>query len=109
MKVLVNYSNYKASIIDLTMSSDVEFISTPTVELNLLKKSEQLQLAQRYKLMADNSAIKTQIKEVILKYLVDKEIIPSTETDTPSFRGITGELLQLKWLEFEEWEKEQDT
>ena len=52
MKVLVNDSNYKASIINLMMSFDVEkFISTPTVEeLNSLKKSKLLQLAQRYEL-----------------------------------------------------------
>ena len=94
MKVLVKYSNYKANIIDLTMSFDVEFIFTPTVEeLNLLKKSELLQLAQCYKLTADNSASKTQIKEVILKYLVDEEIISSMETDTLSVRGMTAELL----------------
>ena len=60
MKVLANDSNYKASSIDLTMSFDMKkFISTPTVEE--LKKSELLQLAQRYELMANNSVSKTHI------------------------------------------------
>ena len=65
MKVLANDSNYKASSIDLTMSFDMKkFISTPTVEeLNLLKKSELLQLAQRYELMVNNSVSKTHIKK----------------------------------------------
>ena len=47
------------------MSFDMEkFISTPTVEeLNLLKKSELLQLAQHYELMANNSVSKTYIKK----------------------------------------------
>ena len=55
--------------------------------------------------MADNSVSKTQITEVILKYLVDEEMILSMETDTPSVRGMTEELLQLKQLEFKEREK----
>ena len=45
------------------------------------------------------------MKEVILKCSEDEEIILSTETDTPSVRGMTGGLLQLKWLEFKEREK----
>ena len=61
MKVLANDSNYKASIIELTMSFDVEkFMSTPTVEeLNSLKNSEMLQLVQHYELTADNCVCKT--------------------------------------------------
>ena len=47
------------------------------------------------------------MKEVILKYS-DEEIISCTETNTPSVRGMTGELLQLKRLAFEEREKERD-
>ena len=46
-----------------------------------------------------------QMKEVILKYSEDEEIILSMETDTPSVRGMTGGLLQLKQLEFEEREE----
>ena len=61
MKVLANDSNYKASIIELTMSFDIEkFMSTPTIEeLNSLKKSEMLQLVQHYELTADNCICKT--------------------------------------------------
>ena len=62
---------YKVTIIDLAMSFDLkQFISTPTVEeLSLLKKFKLFQLAQHYKLTADNSVSKTQIKEVVLQYL----------------------------------------
>ena len=45
------------------------------------------------------------MEEVILKYSEEEEIILSTEIDTPSVRGMTGGLLQLKGLEFEEREK----
>ena len=80
------------------MSFDVEkFTSSPTVEeLNWLRKSELLQLAQHYDLTVDNSLSKTQIKEVVIKYLVDEEMISSTG-------GLKGEeILQSKRLEFEE-------
>ena len=61
MKVLANDSNYKASIIELTISFDIEkFMSTPTVEeLNSLKKSEMLQLVQHHELTEDNCICKT--------------------------------------------------
>ena len=62
------------------MSFDVEkYIYTPTVEqFNWLKKSELLQLTQHYELMVDNSVRKTHL--VVLKYLVDEEMILSMET-----------------------------
>ena len=93
------------------MSFDVEkFTSSPTVEeLNLLRKSELLQLVQYYDLMADNFLSKTQIKEVIIKYLVDEEMISLMDVSdriTPT-GGMTEEkILQLRRLEFEEREKE---
>ena len=55
------------------------YVYTPTVEqLNSLKKSELLQLTQHYELMVDNSVRKTH--SVVLKYLVDEEMILSMET-----------------------------
>ena len=93
------------------MSFDVErFVTTPTVgELNSLKKNELLQLVQHYKLTADASLSKSQVKEVVLKHLIDEEVIPPVETteETAQVGGMTGEeLLQLKRLEFQERDKE---
>ena len=70
------YSQSKRAV---AMSFDVEkFVTTPTVgELNLLKKNELLQLMQHCKLMADTSLRKSQVKEVVLNHLIDKEVIPS--------------------------------
>ena len=95
------------------MSFEVEkFVATPSVrELNAIKKSELLQLVQHYGLTADSSLSKSQIKEVVLKYLVDEEIIPSMEISEENMpvEGMTGEeLLQLKRLEFEERGRERD-
>lgn len=65
---------------------------------------------QYYKLTADASLSKSQVKEVVLKHLIDEEIIPSVEdTEETAHDGITGEkLLQLKQLEFQERERERD-
>ena len=95
------------------MSFNVEkFVTTPTVgELNPLKKNELLQLVQHYKLTADASLSKSQVKELILKHLIYEEIIPSVEEteETAQVSSMTGEeLLQLRRLEFQEREKERD-
>ena len=95
------------------MSFDAEkFATTPTVrELNSLKKNELLQLVQHYKLTADAALSKSQVKEIVLKHLIDEEIIaPVEETEeTASVSGMTGEeILQLKRLEFQEREKERE-
>ena len=57
----------------------------------------------------DNSLSKTQIKEVIIKYLVDEEMISSMDVSdriTPTGGMTEEEILQLRRLEFEEQEKE---
>ena len=82
------------------MLFDVErFVTTPTVEeLNSLKKNELLQLVQHYKLTADASLSKSQVK-VVLKHLIDKEVIPPVEImkEITQIGGMTDEeLLQLK-------------
>ena len=88
------YSQSKQAVI---MSFDVErFVTTPTVgELNSLKKNELLQLLQHYKLTADASLSKSQVKEVVLKHLIDEGVIPPVETteETAQVGGMTGEEL----------------
>ena len=85
----------------VTMPFHVEkFVSHPIIEkLNLLKKTELFQLVQHYKLMAGVSFNKSKVKEVVLKYLIDKDIIPPMEepSETATSEGIMGEeLLQFK-------------
>ena len=80
--------------------------------LNSLKKTELLQLADHYSLAASSSMGKSQIKRIVLTYLVDEEMIPSSEVPeeiTHDKFSMTGEeLLQLKHLEMEEREKERE-
>ena len=80
--------------------------------LNSLKKIELLQLADHYSLAVSFSMGRSQIKWIVLAYLVDEEIIPSlevTEEITLDKSSMTGEvLLQLKHLEMEEREKERE-
>ena len=99
------YSQSKQAVV---MLFDVErFVTTPTVgELNSLKKNELLQLVQHYKLTADASLSKSQVK-VVLKYLIDKEVIPPVEImkETTQVGGMTDEEL----LQFQERDKERAT
>lgn len=80
------------------MLFDVEnFVSDPIIEeLNSLNKTDLFQSVQHYKLMADVSFNKLQVKEGVLKYLLD-EASNETASRTTAVGGMTGEeLLQLK-------------
>ena len=62
---------------------------------------------QYYKLTADAVLSKSQLKEIVLKYLIDEEIITLVEEseDIVPVGGMTGkELLQLKKIEYQERE-----
>ena len=107
-KILANDRDKERGII---MSFDAErFASTLTVrELNSFKKNELLQLAQHYELTADAALSKSQVKEIVLKYLIYKELITlvdETAEEIGMSNGMSGEeLLQLKRLEFQERER----
>ena len=81
-----------------------EFISSPTVEeINTLRKTDLLTIAQHYKLGATTKA---QVKQMILQYFVDEEIFPDSTIVSAEQGTMTGEeLLELKRFEFQEKEK----
>ena len=88
--------------------------SAPSLEeLNTLKKAELLKLVNHYELTVSSSMPKSQIKKIVVAYLVDEEIIPSSEDTEEIVRGeraLTGEeILQLRRLELEKHKKERKT
>ena len=87
-----------------------EFISSPTVEeINTLRKTDLLTIAQHYKLGATSATTKAQVKQMILQYFVDEEIFPDSTIVSAEQGTMTGEeLLELKRLEFQEKEKERE-
>ena len=87
-----------------------EFISSPTVEeINTLRKTDLLTIAQHYKLGATSATTKAQVKQMILQYFVDEEIFPdSTIVSAEQGMMTEEELLELKHLEFQEKEKERE-
>ena len=87
-----------------------EFILAPTVEeINTLRKTDLLTIAQHYKLGATSATTKGQVKKLILQYFVDEEIFPDSTVMPAEQAPMTGEeLLELKRLEFQEKERERD-
>jgi len=80
-----------------------EFIEEPTNDaLTSLKKKELLDVAKHYKLEVVESARKTEIKKLILDYLIEEDIIDKGEA--------SGDVntLELKRLEYQERESERE-
>ena len=84
-----------------------EFILSPTVEeINTLRKTDLLTIAQHYKL---DATTKAQVKQMILQYFVDEEIFPDSTIVLAEQGTMTGEeLLELKRFKFQEKEKERE-
>ena len=85
-----------------------EFIESPTVEeINILRKTDLLTIAQHYKLGATSAMTKGQVKQMVMQYFVDEEIFPeSTMVLAEQGTMIGEELLEFKRHEFQEKEKE---
>ena len=75
------------------------FVDTPTQEqLNLAKKSDLLDLARHYDVKEIKSSMrKQQIKNILVKYLVDEEILE--ESALTSIVEDKGSDLQIRELE----------
>ena len=83
------------------MSFDLQaFIATPSQELlNLAKKSDLLDIAAHYELTDVNkSMLKQEIKNVLVQFLVDKEILDSSAL---SLVLVTQTGLQMRELEIQ--------
>ena len=74
--------------------------------LDSLKKTDLLAIEQYYKLsLITSSQRKREIKKLIEEHLIDEELVPEDE-ELPLLS--TG-LLELKYLEFQEQEKERES
>ena len=81
------------------MSFDLQaFIAAPSQELlNLAKKSDLLDIAAHYELTTVNkSMLKHEIKNILVQFLVDKEILDSSAL---SLVLVTQTGLQMRQLE----------
>ena len=72
-------------------------------EFNRLKKADLIQLGQHYKLSVNSSMGKADIKNVVLNYLVNKEIFPEDDLERTTTLG--EQSLELKKLEYQERDK----
>ena len=83
------------------------FVEEPTLQaINLLKKSQLLEVANYYKVEVNSSQKKSEVKQVLIDYLIDEEIIPE---DDVSNANITDEnTLELRHLEMQDREKERE-
>ena len=87
------------------MSSDIEaFVSAPSVSaLALLKKTELIQVAECYKLTMSSGMKKGEIRQLILSYLHDEELVSEDEGDFTDSSAAS-----LKRLELQERAKERE-
>ena len=94
------------------MSFNLEmFVSSPTLEeINTLAKKDLLTILQHYKLSVTSAMSKAQIKQVVIQYLIDEEILPESAGIPVQPGAMTGEeLLELRRLEFQENKKERES
>ena len=79
------------------------FVAKPTLRsLSLLKK---LQLIDYYELSIVSSMKKGEIKKLITVHQIDEELVPEEETEESLSSSVNANSLELKCLEFQEWEK----
>ena len=76
------------------------FVKEPSLwVVNLLKKSQLLEVANHYKLEVNNSKKKSEIKELLIDHLIDEEIIPEDEVEQTSVNVTDENTLELRRLE----------
>ena len=85
------------------------FVKEPTLRVvNVLKKSQLLEVANYYKLEVDNSQKKSEIKQLLIDHLIDEEIIPEDEVAQTSANVTDENTLELRRLEMQDREKERE-
>ena len=86
------------------------FMKEPTLwVVNLLKKSQLIEVANHYELEVNGSKKKGEIKRLLIDHLIDEEIIPEDEVDITSIQGTDENMLELRRLELQDREKERDS
>ena len=85
------------------------FVKEPTLRIiNVLKKSQLLEVANYYTLEVNNSKKKSEIKQVLIDHLIDEEIIPEDDMDQTSANVTDENTLELRRLEIQDREKERE-
>ena len=87
-----------------------DFIPSPMVEeVKYTAKDRIVINSTTLQIGRDESHIKGQIKQMVLQYLVDKEILSENAFVLAESRAMTGEeLLELRHLEYHEKERERE-
>ena len=85
-----------------------DFVRDPTLRvIHSLKKSQLIDIAKHYKLEVDSSQKKGEVKQLLVSFLTDEEIIPEDEAhgDTAT---MSEDVVELKRLELQDRERERE-
>ena len=86
------------------------FVNEPSLQVvRTLKKSYLQQIASYFKLSTDTTIRKDELCKIVIKFLVDEELVPEeTIEDLPS-HTVDSSVLELKRLELQDREREQES
>jgi len=80
------------------------FVEKPSLKVVcVLKKS---QLAQHFNLELTTTMKKSEVKQLVIDYLVDEELVPDEELEATSDHDVSENTVELKRLELAEKERE---
>ena len=86
------------------------FVEEPTLRVvKSLKKAELVSVAQHYKLEVGSTMKKSQIKQLVIDYLVEEEIVSEEEVKPPMESGTDQNSLELRRLELQDKERERES
>jgi len=88
------------------------FVEEPTLKVvKALKKAELIQVAQHYKLEASSALKKSELKRLVIEYLVEEEVVSEDDSELPptASPGDTMSSLELRRLELQDKERERES
>jgi len=83
------------------------FLEKPSLKVVcVLKKSQWTTLAQHFKLELTTTMKKSEVKQLVIDYLVDEELV---ELEATGDHAISENAVEFKWLELADKEKEKES
>ena len=86
------------------------FVEKPSLRVvRVLKKSQLTTLAQHFKLELTTTMKKSEVKQLVIDYLVDEELVSDEELEATSDHVVSENAVELKRLELADKEKERES
>jgi len=88
------------------------FVEEPTLKVvKSLKKAELIQVTQHYKLEFNSTLKKSELKKLVIEFLVEEEVVSENDSELPitASQDATLSILKLRRLELQDKERERES